>query len=265
MVNLPRLRVCGVSVDCATLDESLLWADQRIRARGTDGVSAARAVFAVNPEKVMQARMDSALAASLESGGLLIPDGIGVVLALRWLHGARVARVPGSELMPELCRLAAEKEYSVFLLGGRADVNRRAAQSLRHLYPTLRIAGTHHGFFKEEESADVVDMINEADPDILFVALGSPKQELWIAQHLDLLKARVCQGIGGTLDVLAGDVRRAPAFMRLANLEWLYRILSQPSRAPRYRALPRFAFAVACQLVASHAKHSQASGERPIG
>lgn len=198
-------------------------------------------IFAVNPEKVIRAESDKKLSEALLRSEFLIPDGIGAVIALR-LAGYEAERVPGSELMPELCRHAALDGWRVYLLGASEAVNQKAAQALLRDYPGLMIAGRQHGYFADGSSAAIVEAINLAKPDILFVALGSPAQELWINEWRHELNVHVLQGVGGTFDVLAGEVKRAPRAWRRLNLEWLYRLLSNPNRILRQTALPRFAW-----------------------
>lgn len=224
---------------CVTMDEVLNWVDQRLARRGD-----ADAIMAVNPEKVMRCRQDAELEAAINKASLLIPDGIGVVLACRLLNKGPIARVPGSDLMPALCARAAEHGYRVYLFGARAQINERAAQVLSRRYPGLRIVGNSHGFVEDHEMPGLIHRINCAEPDLLFVALGSPRQEQWMARYLDSLNVAVCMGVGGTFDVLAGAVRRAPAVWQRFHLEWLYRLLSNPARIGRQVALPRFAMQV---------------------
>lgn len=203
-----------------------------------------RAVIAVNPEKVMKARLDPRLLQCLRDAAVLIPDGIGVVVAARLLGLGRMERVPGSELMPKLCDMAARRGQSIYLFGGNADVNDDVAARLPNLYPGLRIAGRHHGYVDEANMGPIVADINASGAELLFLALGSPRQELWMAAHLPQLKVRICQGVGGTFDVIAGRVPRAPRAFIALNLEWFYRLLSQPQRLLRQTALPQFAWLV---------------------
>lgn len=207
------------------------------------------AVIAVNPEKVMKARQDPILLKQIASAGVLIPDGIGVVLAARLLRGCSLMRVPGSELMPEICALAATHGYKVFLYGAAAEVVEQAVATLRQRYPTLQIAGYQDGYLSEEEMPSFIDRINASGAEILFVGLGSPRQELWMAKHLDSLNVRICQGVGGTFDVIAGKVRRAPRFFCVLQLEWLYRLGANPRRLLRQTALPVFAALVFRALI----------------
>lgn len=236
-----RVEILGVPVDCVTMAQAVQWVETTLAS------DQPRSVIAVNPEKVMKANQDPELLARLQKAGLLIPDGIGVVFAVRLLGLGKIERVPGSELMPKLCELAANKGYKVFLFGANQEVISQAAQVLLQRYPGLNIVGTQHGYVKEEEMPSVITAINRSQAELLFVALGSPKQELWMTQYLPALNVKVCQGVGGTFDVIAGRVKRAPLAFRLVHLEWLYRLLSQPSRILRQTALPMFAFRVLCR------------------
>ena len=231
-----RVDILNIPVDCVTMDQAVAWADSRMT------LSEPKTVIAVNPEKIMKAQSDPALRQFLRSAGLLIPDGIGVVIATKLLGLGYAERVPGSELMPRLCGLAAEKGYSIFLFGASPEVNERAAHKLRQEFPGLTIAGTQHGYVDDADMPAVIDHINAVAPHFLFIALGSPKQELWMSTYLPRLRVKVCQGVGGTFDVLAGRVKRAPWIFRCIHLEWFYRLLSQPSRLVRQTALPLFAF-----------------------
>ncbi len=230
-----RLSVLGVPVDAVDMSTALTEAD------GFVSGDRPRCVLAVNPEKVMAARQDPVLLGRLRDAALLLPDGIGVVLAGRVLGGRRFARVAGADFMPALCALAAKKGYGVFVFGASEESNRGACEELQRRLPGLRIVGRHHGFVDEDSMEGVLDLIRSARPEFLFVALGSPRQELWMERYLNELPVKVCQGVGGTLDVLAGRVARAPAAWRRAHLEWLYRLLRQPTRAFRQIALLKFA------------------------
>lgn len=233
-----RIELLGVPVDCVDMSEAIDYVESMI-----NGLNPC-AILAVNPEKVVRAQQDDKLLKQLRNASLLIPDGIGVVFAVRLLGLGQLERVPGSELMPKLCEQASKKGYKVFLFGADQEVVLEAAQVLRQRYPGLNIIGFQHGYVKEEEMWSVVTAINRSQADLLFVALGSPQQELWMTRYLPVLKVKVCQGVGGTFDVIAGRVRRAPVAFRLLHLEWFYRLLSQPSRILRQTALPVFALRV---------------------
>ena len=233
-----RIEILGVPVDCVTMAQAVDCAEFMIKGQHPC------TILAVNPEKVIRAQQDGKLLSQLRSADLLIPDGIGIVIAACLLGLGRAERVPGAELMPKLCERAALKGYSVFLLGATPEVNQQAVAVLRERYPGIRIVGSQHGYVKEEDMPAVITRMNECKPDFLFVALGSPHQELWMSRYLPQLKVKVCQGVGGTFDVIAGRVRRAPKLFRFMHLEWFYRLASNPRRARRQTALPKFAYHV---------------------
>lgn len=201
----------------------------------------------------MRARVDTRLRDQLQRAAVLIPDGIGVVAAARMLGLGQFNRVPGSELMPKLCDLAARTGRSVFLFGATPEVNERTAKVLRERYRGLKIAGAQHGYLTDDEMPGLIDRINKSKTDIVFVALGSPKQEAWIDRYLPQLNVKLCQGVGGTFDVIAGHVKRAPAAFRAVHLEWLYRLMANPNRLARQSALPGFVFQIFKQRVTGKA------------
>ena len=233
--DVHRMLIQGAPVDRVTMEQVVARA-----LRAAAGHDQQISIFAMNPEKVVKAGGDPQLLKLLSASELLIPDGIGCVLAMR-LRGWKAQRVPGSELMPALCEAAARDGHSVFLLGARPEVNAEAARRLRERFPQLIIAGRQHGYFEAREESSLLDAINDSGASMLFVAMGSPKQEEWMARHRQQLSVKVLQGVGGTFDVLAGAARRAPEIWLRLNLEWLYRLLSQPQRLLRQRALPLFA------------------------
>lgn len=236
--SVARLKILDVWVDPVTMSGAL----DRVEAFVEKGARP-HAVFAVNPEKNFSVPSDPALHDIFRGADLLIPDGIGVVLAARLLHGVRLTRVPGVELMERICGLAAKRGYGIFLYGAREAVNEKASRTLQERYPGLRVAGRSDGFVTEEEMPALIDRINGSGAQVLFLALGSPRQEKWFARHGgSLATVRVCQGIGGTLDTIAGTVRRAPAAWCRLNAEWLYRLLKEPTRIRRQRVLPLFVF-----------------------
>jgi N-acetylglucosaminyldiphosphoundecaprenol N-acetyl-beta-D-mannosaminyltransferase len=234
-----RIDLLGVPVDCVDMGQAVDF----LAGHAATGTGCAT-VFAVNPEKVMKARTDADLRALLASATLLIPDGIGVVLAARWLGLGRFGRVPGSELMPNLCARAAAEGYGVFLFGGRPEVNDEAAAALVQRFPDLKIAGRQHGYVEDKDMPALIRRINDSGAAMLFVALGSPRQEAWMHRYAPELGVKVAQGVGGTFDVIAGRVNRAPPLFLRLNLEWFYRLMREPRRVWRQRALVKFAWCV---------------------
>ena len=242
-----RIEILGVPVDCLTMDQTINLVDSVLAG------DVAQSVVAVNPEKVMRARVDTRLRDQLQRAAVLIPDGIGVVAAARMLGLGQFNRVPGSELMPKLCDLAARTGRRVFLFGATPEVNERTAQVLCERYRGLKIAGAQHGYLTDDEMSGLIDRINRSKTDIVFVALGSPKQEAWIDRYLPQLNVKLCQGVGGTFDVIAGHVKRAPAAFRAVHLEWFYRLAANPNRLARQSALPGFVFQIFKQRVTGKA------------
>jgi N-acetylglucosaminyldiphosphoundecaprenol N-acetyl-beta-D-mannosaminyltransferase len=188
---------------------------------------------------IVRARDDAEYQEIVRAADLVTADGRGVVWMARVLGLPMRERVSGVDLVERICRRAVDRHYSAYLLGAMPGVAEEAAQALSARCPGLRIAGTDHGYFSDDEEAGVVRRIAEARPDILFVALGAPRQEKWIRRHIAELQVPVAIGVGGAFDVLAGRVPRAPAWMQRAGLEWLFRLLREPARLPRMWALPR--------------------------
>ena len=210
--------------------------------------SGTHVIAAVNPEKVIAAQRSPDLLRALENAALVIPDGIGVVAAARLLGKGRMERVPGSDLMPEICRLAAAEGKSIFLYGAKSQIVGRAATLLQDRFMGLKVAGTQHGYVSEDDMEQLIDTINASGADILFVGLGSPRQEFWMDRYRERLTVRICQGVGGTFDAICGYPKRAPRALQRLHLEWFYRLITQPQRAHRQLALPRFASQVARQI-----------------
>ena len=171
--------------------------------------------------------------------GLTLPDGTGIILAARLLGYPHFGRLDGPTLMLYACDIGRKYSYRHFFYGGVGNVAVRNCERLSKLYPGLKVAGCQHGYFAEEKNREVVEAIKAAKPAVLFVAMGIPRQEKWIKRHLQELGVPVCMGVGGSFDVIAGRVKRAPEWMRCYGLEWLYRTLKQPRRLPRLAALPR--------------------------
>jgi N-acetylglucosaminyldiphosphoundecaprenol N-acetyl-beta-D-mannosaminyltransferase len=235
-----RLNILNIWVDSVNMEQSLARIKGYLEQSGKP-----HSIFAVNPEKCFSVPTDPLLKETFRAADMLIPDGVGIVLAARILHGVKLSRVPGVELVEQICEFAARNGNRVFIFGGKEDVNRKAAAILRERYPRLQIAGRCNGYVEEDEMPAVIEKINGSAAEILFLALGSPKQEKWFASHKDrLTTVKVCQGIGGTLDTIAGNVRRAPMIWRKCCAEWLYRLITEPMRIRRQKVLPVFAFRV---------------------
>jgi N-acetylglucosaminyldiphosphoundecaprenol N-acetyl-beta-D-mannosaminyltransferase len=232
------IRVLGVRVDELDIEGTLERIEELLAAGGH------HLVATVNPEFVMLAQRDPEFRRLLEGAALCLADGWGVTWAARRQGRPLPARVTGADLVPALAMRAAERGWRLFLLGAAPGVAEEVARLLTAQNPELVVAGSHAGVAGPEGDDESLRLIAAARPDIVFVAYGAPRQEQWIARNLARLEAGVGIGVGGSFDYLSGRVRRAPAWMRRAGLEWLYRLLRQPWRARRMAVLPRFAFEV---------------------
>ncbi len=198
-------------------------------------------VLAMNPEKFFALRKNQFLQEFFEKAALLIPDGIGIVWALRFLFKVKVSRVPGADLMQRICSEAPENGYRIFIYGASEQVNSSACEELKKRYPGILIVGRANGFVPQNEMDELVEKINQSNANILFIALGSPRQEEWMAKYAgQLTSVKLCQGIGGTLDTIVGTVKRAPVIWQKMGLEWCYRLLKQPRRIKRQLKLAIF-------------------------
>lgn len=197
---------------------------------------------AINPEKIYQAQTDSELMTLLNTADFHICDGIGAALAARILHQERIPRVTGVQLFFNLIARAEQEKLGVFLLGASPEANDGAYKKLKEMHPSLRIVGCQDGYFKDNRK--VGEQINASKADMLFVAMGSPKQEKWISTYRDRIYTPFCMGVGGTFDVVSGNAKWAPKFFRKTGTEFLYRLICDPKRIKRQMVLPKFAFKV---------------------
>ncbi len=226
--------VLGCRLDCVDIEE----ATARILsyARGTHPAQ----VVTLGTEMVVAAQRDARFRATLAASALNVCDTVGVLAAAR-RRGARIAaRVTGVELLERLCAAAAREGLPIYLLGGAPGVAIEAARVLAERYPGLRVAGADDGYFPPERANAVAEAIARSGARLLFVGLGSPRQEFWLAEHLAQSGAGAGIGVGGAFDALIGRVPRAPESWRRLNLEWLYRLLREPHRWRRQLALPHF-------------------------
>nr|WP_326172079.1 WecB/TagA/CpsF family glycosyltransferase [uncultured Oscillibacter sp.] len=227
-----RIDVLGVGFDNLTLAEA---AERGMELLHTEG---ARYVVTPNPEIVEVCREDPAAREAVNGAALVLPDGIGVIKGAAMLGTPLKERVPGVEFAARLLERMAGEGKSLYLLGAKPGVAELAAERLKERYPGLRIAGTHDGYFQDD--GPIVEDIRQSGADAVFVCLGAPKQELWMARNGPATGARLLCGLGGSLDVFAGTVKRAPKFWRDHGLEWFYRLCSDPRRLGRMIRLPLF-------------------------
>lgn len=227
-----RINVLGVGFDNLLMIEAV--------ARGVDMLSQPGAHYVVtpNPEIVEICRKNPEAMRAVNGADLVLADGIGIIKGARILGTPLKARNPGIEFAAYLMKEMAEKGLSLYLLGAKPGVAEAAGKRLAEKYPGLKIAGTHDGYFQED--GPVIEDIRRSGADCVFVCLGAPKQELWMAKHGEAAGARLLCGLGGSLDVFAGVVERAPKFWSDHGLEWFYRLCKDPRRAGRMMKLPLF-------------------------
>ena len=231
-----RVNILGVSVDNLTMEQAI---DRLTQMAKEDRV---HTVFTPNSEIIYMAKNDKNLRRILNESDLNTADGIGVVYAGKILGTPIKERVTGYDMALRFLPVMEKEGLTLFLFGSVEGVAVEAKENLLKLHPNLKIVGTRNGYFDDEEA--VVAEINQAKPDVVFVCLGAPKQEKFIAKYKEKWNAKLLFGIGGSLDGFAGRVKRAPDFFINAHLEWFYRLLKNPSRIGRMMALPKFAFAV---------------------
>lgn len=200
-------------------------------------------VVTANPEIVEYANEHQDYKDIIISADYITPDGVGIIMASKWLNQPLQERITGFDLMNELFRVADEKALKVYLLGAEENVIEAAALKVKELYPGLELVGYNHGYIDIKDDTLPKSMA-ELEPDIILTALGFPRQEKWVSRHYALFNKGLFMGVGGSFDVLAGKVNRAPVFWQKMRLEWLYRLIQQPSRWKRMLALPRFVLKV---------------------
>ena len=227
-----RTDILGVAFDNTTMDEAVGRAMSLLEQEGP------HLVVTPNPEIVRLAQSDREFAGLIAGADLVLPDGVGIIYAAKILGRPLKARVPGVDFASALMDAMAKAGKRLFLLGAKPGVAEEAARRLAGQHPGLIVCGTHDGYFQED--APVVQAIRAARADVVFVCLGAPKQEKWAAAHGADTGARLFVGLGGSLDVFAGQVERAPKGWQKLGLEWLYRTIRQPSRLKRVAKLPLF-------------------------
>ncbi|NLP62044.1 WecB/TagA/CpsF family glycosyltransferase [Paraburkholderia sacchari] len=234
---MKRINIFSCPMDIASIDETVDWiADRASRRQFTQHV-------VVNVAKLVNMSSDSSLAASVRNCDLINIDGMGVVWAARLLGHAVPERVAGIDLFERLVKMSAVRGFPVFFLGGTEEVVEQTCAKLKAQFPTLKVAGFHHGYFWDDEQ-EVVEKIRSSGAMLLFVAITSPKKEIFIERWKERLGVDFVMGVGGTFDVIAGKVRRAPKWMQMAGMEWLFRVIQEPRRMWRRYLITNSKFAL---------------------
>ena len=241
----PPVYVLGIRVDRLTQRQALATFEHIIsQARSNRESHLCQQIITVNPEFVMAAQYNSFFRQCINQATLVIPDGIGIVWAARYLCRPTPERVTGVDTIVELAKLCASHGYGMYLLGAAPGVADSASTRLQELAPGVSIVGCYAGSPAVSEEQEILERIRVSAADVLCVAYGSPAQDLWIQRNLERLPVALAMGVGGSFDFLAGRQRRAPLWMRKVGLEWLYRLYREPWRWRRMLALPQFAIHV---------------------
>lgn len=236
---MPKVDILGVKIDNLNLSQALDKVEELVE-KGRKGEP--KYIVKPNVEIVTYAQSDSKFKNILNSADLSLPDGVGLMIGSRLLGNGLKQRVGGPDLTEAILKLAQKCGYSCYFYGARPHVIERLSSVLKKRLPKLKIAGFHHGYLEKDESA--IEGIIKSKPDILFVALGYPKQEKWIVTNLNKLKVPLSIAEGGSFDFISGEVKRAPVWMRRIGLEWFFRLMTEPNRIRRQMSLPKFLWLV---------------------
>lgn len=233
-----KTHVLGVPFDAVTMEQAVAKAKKMLAEEGQ------HFICTPNPEIVMEAQKDKELMNILHEADMVVPDGIGVVWASKYSEIRLKERVAGYDLTQNLMAELAATGETFYFFGGAPGVASTAARMMMKKYPGLKVVGVHNGYFDEKEEKKIIQDIKTKSPSILLVGLGAPKQEKWIYDNIRLVGAKVAIGVGGSFDVMAGNVKRAPKIFQKLGLEWFHRLITQPTRWRRMMRLPKFALTV---------------------
>jgi len=235
---MDRIKISDIFIDNLEWDRIASIIEKFIRSQK------AHQIVTANSLMVNSMGRDPELREAFHNADLVLADSIGIIWASEFLGYGKLARIPGIELMLKFCGLAASRGYSVYLLGSHEFVLRKAAENLKGKFPGLRIVGMRHGYFEQGEDGRILKEIRNLKPDFLFVGIGTPRGEKWIYKNLQELNVPVCMGIGGSLDVISGRLRRAPGWLCQRGFEWTYRLFQEPWRIVRLPGLLCFVWKV---------------------
>ena len=231
---LPSIEMLGVKVNKVNMDTTL----NAVRAYVHSGKP--HMIVTADSFGIVMAQTDNEFRGIVNGADLVTPDSSGILLGAKWLGTPLLGRVSGIDIAQNMCKIAAEEGFSVFLFGAAPGVADLAAQKLQETYPGLVIAGTHDGYFDAEQETEIISQIKNSGAHALLVALGIPKQEKWISSHINELGVCVAMGVGGSFDVISGKIKRAPVLVQKLYLEWAYRFIKDPSKVYKVSVLPKF-------------------------
>lgn len=230
------ITILGVSIDNVNLEEC----GQKTKELIESSNKSCKMVVAPNTEFIMRAQEDKEFFDILKQADFATPDSVGVMIGGKLQKKPFKQRIPGQAYFREIFRVAEKEGWTIYLLGGKDDVPDKAKEKLQNDFPNAKIVGVHEGFFEKDSEEDVIKEINSLKPNILFVAMGAPIQEKWIYNNKHRLQVDIATGQGGTFDYEAGRIRRAPRWVQTIGMEWLWRLIIQPSRIIRMIVLPKY-------------------------
>lgn len=228
------ITILGVPIDNVTLEDVGTITEKLIE----ESNKTCKMVFAPNVEFIMMAQKDRDFFNLLQESSLSTPDSIGVIIGAKLQKKAFKERIPGQSYFRKVVELSNEKGYSIYLLGGEPGIPEKTKENLEKLFPNVNIVGLHNGYFDKNVEKEIINEINSLQPNVLFVALGAPKQEKWIKEHRHELKVDIAAGQGGTYDYEAGKIKRAPVWIQKIGMEWFWRLVKEPTRIKRQLVLP---------------------------
>lgn len=231
---MATVALAGVLVDNLTSEEAVVKVAQFLQEHSP------RLIVTPNPEIIVRCQDDQELKYLMNGADLRVADGISMIVVSRLLGKPLKERVTGIDLMQRIIKLCSRQGSAIFLLGSAPGIANAAAAKLKEQNPLLRIVGTHDGYFKDQDEAQVIELIRNSKADLVFVGLGAGRQEKWLRQNLNKLGVKVGMVIGGSLDVISGHKQRAPQWIQALYIEWLFRLLTEPQRWQRQLALPKF-------------------------
>ena len=228
------IRILGIDIDNISIDEAGEITSNLIK----ESNKSCKMVFAPNTEFIMMAQKDKEFYDILKKADLATPDSVGVMMGGKKQKKPFKQRIPGQAYFRKVLEVGEKENWTFYLLGGKGDVPRLAAENVKKDFPNINIVGYHEGFFEKDSEEEVIAEINSLEPNVLFVAMGAPLQEKWIAKHQSELKCDIAAGQGGTFDYEAGIIKRAPVIIQKLGIEWLWRLILQPKRIIRMMVLP---------------------------
>lgn len=234
---MSKVSILGVEIDNLSLVEVVSRINVLVEQRSRPSL-----IVTANPEIIMRARQDRSFANCLKAAEVVTADGIGLIIAAKLLGTPLKERVTGIDLITKLFKEAKTRKYRFYFVGAKPGIAEKAARNIKGKFPNVEIVGVQHGFFQDDSA--IIDDIKVKKPDILLAALGMGRQESWVRDRVSAAGVPVSIGVGGSFDVFAGEAKRAPRWMQRAGMEWLYRLINQPSRFWRMLELPKFLIAV---------------------